>query len=114
MRIFAQITKVDEAKHEVWGRAVQEVPDNAAEIFDYETSKPFFKAWSEEFQKATDGKSMGNIRAMHGNVAAGKAIAIDFNDVEKAIDIGTKIVDGNEWNSHRREPKTGGRRETHQ
>jgi hypothetical protein len=41
--------------------------------------------------------SLGNIRAMHGKVAAGKAIAIDFNDAEKAIDIGTKIVDDNEW-----------------
>ncbi len=47
---------------------------------------------------ATDGKSLGNIRAMHGKVAAGKAIHLDFKDSEKALDIGTKIVDDNEWN----------------
>jgi hypothetical protein len=97
MRIFAQITKVDVAKREVWGRATQEVVDKAGEIFDYESSKPHFKAWSEGFAKDTDGKSLGNIRSMHGKVAAGKVINIDFNDAEKAIDIGTKIIDDNEW-----------------
>lgn len=97
MKIFAQITKVDVAKREVWGRATQEVVDKAGEVFDYESSVPFFKTWSEGFAKDTDGKSLGNIRSMHGKVAAGKVIAIDFNDAEKAIDIGTKIVDNNEW-----------------
>ena len=96
-RIFAQITKMDVAKREVWGRLVQEVPDRADEIFDYESSKPYFKAWSDEFAAATDGKSLGNVRAMHGKVAAGKFIAVDFNDAEKAIDVGAKIVDDAEW-----------------
>lgn len=97
MRIFAQITKVDVAKREVWGRATQEVVDKSGEIFDFESSVPYFKAWSEGFAKDTDGKSLGNIRAMHGKVTAGKCISIDFNAAEKAIDIGTKIVDDNEW-----------------
>lgn len=95
--IFARITKVDEAKREVWGRAAEEIPDLSGEIFDYKSSKPYFAAWSQKFADATDGKSLGNIRAMHGNVAAGKAIALDFNDAAKAIDIGTKVVDENEW-----------------
>lgn len=95
--IFARITKVDEAKREVWGRAAEEVPDLSGEIFDYKSSKPYFQAWSQKFANATDGKSLGNIRAMHGNVAAGKAIAVDFNDTARAIDIGTKVVDENEW-----------------
>ena len=95
--IFAQLTKVDVAKREVWGRATQEVLDKAAEIFDYETSVPFFKAWSEGFAKDTDGKSLGNVRSMHSKVAAGKVISIVFNDAEKAIDIGVKVVDDNEW-----------------
>ncbi len=97
MRLFAPITKVDVEKREVWGRAVWEVPDKAHEIFDYATSAPLFRAWSADFEKATDGKSLGNVRAMHGKVAAGKLIAIDFNDSELAIDIGTKIVDDAEW-----------------
>ncbi len=96
-RIFAQITKMDVAKREVWGRLVQEVPDRSDEIFDYEASKPYFKAWSDEFSAATDGKSLGNVRAMHGKVAAGKFIAMDFNDAEKAIDVGAKIIDDAEW-----------------
>ena len=95
--LFFRLTKVDEAKREVWGRATQEVVDRSGEIFDYATSVPYFRAWSEGFAKDTDGKSLGNVRAMHGKVVAGKVISIDFNDSEKAIDIGTKIVNDNEW-----------------
>lgn len=94
---FVPITKVDVEKREVWGRAVQEVPDKSKEIFDYATSAPLFRDWSEGFDKATDGKSLGNIRAMHGKVAAGKVTAIDFNDKELAIDICAKVVDDAEW-----------------
>ena len=97
MKLFAGITKVDEAKRIVMGRAVQEVIDRADEIFDYEKSKPHFQDWSKSFSDDTDGKSLGNIRAMHGKTAAGKVTQIDFNDTEKAIDISAKIVDDNEW-----------------
>lgn len=97
MNLFVPITKVDVARREVWGRLVQEVPDKSGEIFDYESSKPYFKAWSDEFSKATDGKSLGNLRAMHGKVAAGKFIQMDFNDDAKAVDVGSKVVDDNEW-----------------
>lgn len=34
---------------------------------------------------------------MHGNVCAGKLTDIDFNDVEKAIDVTAKILDPTEW-----------------
>jgi hypothetical protein len=98
MKLFARLTKVDEEKRLVYGRATDETVDRAGEIFDYESSKPFFEKWSGDIAKATDGKSLGNLRAMHGNVAAGKLTSIDFNDGEKAIDICTKIVDDNEWN----------------
>lgn len=97
LKLFVPLTKIDVEKREVWGRAVQEVPDRAGEIFDFDTSKPLFEAWSDGISKATDGKSLGNIRAMHGNVAAGKMIAMTADDAAKAYDIGTKIVDDNEW-----------------
>lgn len=97
MNVFAQITKVDEAKRLVTGRAVQEVPDHADEIFDYASSKPYFMDWSKSFSDDTDGKSLGNVRAMHGKVAAGKLTGIEFNDADKAIDVQAKIVDDNEW-----------------
>lgn len=97
MRIFARITKVDEAKRLVIGRAAQEVVDKDDEVFDYETSKPNFMKWSAEVFAESGGKSYGNMRAMHSNIAAGKITNIDFNDSEKAIDIETKVVDDNEW-----------------
>lgn len=93
MQIFARITKVDEATGKVYGRAVQEVVDRSGEIFDYETSKPNFAKWSEAAAQATDGKSVGNLRAMHGKVAAGKLTEITFQDAEKAIDIVAEVVD---------------------
>lgn len=96
-QMFARLTKIDEARREVWGRITQEVVDKVDEILDYEKSKPYFKAWSDSFAEATDGKSLGNVRAMHGKVAAGKLIAINFNDAEKAIDVGAKIIDDAEW-----------------
>ncbi len=97
MKLFAQIRKVDEAKRLVYGRAAEEVVDKADEIMDYESSKPHFMKWSEDIAKDTDGKSLGNLRAMHGKVAAGKLTGIDFNDAEKAIDVCAKVVDDNEW-----------------
>jgi len=62
MKLFAQLSKIDEARHEVWGVATAEVVDKEGEIFDYESSKPFFQSWSDEIAKATDGKSLGNVR----------------------------------------------------
>ncbi|MGN6383657.1 MAG: hypothetical protein ACTHMK_13725 [Dyella sp.] len=93
MQIFARITKVDEATGLVYGRAVQEVVDRSGEIFDYDSSKPNFEKWSTDLAKATEGKSVGNVRAMHGKVAAGKLNEITFNDVEKAVDVVAEVVD---------------------
>jgi hypothetical protein len=95
--IFARITKVDEERREVTGRAAQEVIDRDNELFDYATSKPEFMKWSAECSTDSGGKSLGNVRSMHGNTAAGKLTDIVFDDVEKAIDITAKIVDDNEW-----------------
>jgi hypothetical protein len=97
MNIFAQITKVDEEKRLVFGRAAQEMVDKSDEVMDYLSSKPHFEAWSAEIAKDTGGKSMGNVRAMHGKVSAGKLTQIDFNDADKAIDVVAKIVDDQEW-----------------
>lgn len=97
VNIFARLLKVDVANRVVYGRAVQEVPDASGEIFDYKSSKPYFEKWVEETKEASGGKSLGNIRAMHSNVAAGKAIEVTFHDDECAIDIAAKVVDDNEW-----------------
>ena len=97
MKLFAQLSKIDEARHEVWGVATAEVVDKEGEIFDYESSKPFFQSWSDEIAKATDGKSLGNVREMHAPSAVGKLVALEFVDELKQIRVGAKIVDSAAW-----------------
>jgi hypothetical protein len=97
-QIFARITKVDEERRLVYGRATEEVVDRADEIFDYKSSKPLFQKWSAECFEDSQGKSFGNVRAMHGPTAAGKLTEIDFHDDLKVIDVVSKVVDDNEWN----------------
>ena len=97
-KLFLPITKVDVAKRLVYGQATAEVVDKADEIMDYAGTKPLFEEWSGAIAKATDGKSVGNVRAMHGKVAAGKLTDIAYDDTARAINVCAKIVDDNEWN----------------
>lgn len=97
LHVFAQIKKVDEAQRLVYGRAAQEVVDKSDEVMDYASSKPHFASWSADVAKDSGNLSLGNVRAMHGKVAAGKLTAIEFNDAEKAIDVVAKVVDDAEW-----------------
>ena len=97
LNLFIPITKVDAAQRLVYGLATAEKVDRSGEVCDYETTKPFYEKWSGDISKSTDGKSLGNVRAMHGKVAAGKVTAINFNDTEKQIEICAKVVDDNEW-----------------
>ncbi len=97
MALFIPISKVDVAKQLVYGTLSEEVPDKTGEILDYETAKPAFAEWSQQFQDASGGKSFGNVRAMHGNVAAGKFTDISFDDVNKRIQGVAKIIDDAEW-----------------
>ena len=98
LNIFVPITKLDIARREVWGTIAEERVDKSGEILDYAKSKPHFEEWSKGFETATDGKSLGNVRAMHGRNAAGKVIAMEFDDVGKRVNVGTKIVDDQDWN----------------
>lgn len=94
---FIPLVKVDEEKREVWGIAAEEAPDKSGEIMDYAASKPHFLKWSAEIQKASGGRSLGNVRAMHGNVAAGKLVALETVDDLRQVMVGAKIVDDQEW-----------------
>ena len=98
LQMFIPITKVDAAKRLVYGVATAEQEDRSGEICDYAGTKPLYEKWSGDIAKATDGKSLGNVRAMHGKVAAGKVTAITFNDDAKTIEICAKVVDDAEWN----------------
>jgi hypothetical protein len=97
LRLFARLTKVDEAKQLVYGTLVAEEVDKAGEIFDYASSKPNVEAWSADFEKKTDGKSFGNLRAMHGDVVAGVFKSVVCDDASKSVQVIAHVVDGNEW-----------------
>jgi hypothetical protein len=95
--LFLPITKVDADQRVVYGVATAEAPDRAGEICDYESTKPYYKAWSAQMNEASGGKSLGALRAMHGRVAAGKITDIAFDDAGKRIMVAAKIVDDDEW-----------------
>ena len=97
MNIFVPITKIDAAQRLVYGVVTAEKPDVSGEVCDYASTKPLYQKWSRNFASATDGKSLGNLRAMHSNVAAGKLVEIAFNDEHKRIEICGKVVDDAEW-----------------
>lgn len=95
--IFIPIRKIDEERRMVYGIATAELPDKQGEICDYETSKPFYEKWSSDIEKASNGKSKGNLRVMHSAKVAGTIPQIIFNDDCKQIEICAKIVDDTEW-----------------
>ena len=43
LNLFAQLAKIDLTRREVWGIATAETVDKEGEIFDYASSKPYFK-----------------------------------------------------------------------
>ena len=94
---FVPLQKVIEARREVWGIAAVEEPDMSGEIMDYAKSKPHFWAWSKRVQKASNGKSYGNVRDSHTSKAIGKVIKLIFDDAAKAIRVGVKVVDSEAW-----------------
>ncbi len=96
-KIFIPIHKIDEERRLVYGIATAESPDKQGEICDYETTKPFYEKWSSAIEKASDGKSKGNLRVMHGSKVAGTIPQINFNDEAKQIEICGKVIDDDEW-----------------
>jgi hypothetical protein len=97
LNLFIPLAKADAAQRTIYGYATAELPDRSGEICDYASTKPYYEQWSADFAKASGGKSFGNLRAMHGKVAAGKISAIAFNDEARRIEIAAKIVDDDEW-----------------
>jgi hypothetical protein len=94
---FVQLAKVDLRTHTVWGIATSQDVDSVGEAMHYEKSKPNFVKWSQQFAKATGGRSFGNVRGMHQSTAAGKIIHFELRDAKKEVYIGAEIVDPGEW-----------------
>ena len=95
LKLFLPITKVDVDQRMVYGLATAEVEDRAG-VLHYQSTKPYYQAWSAQMNEASGGKSLGALRAMHGRVAAGKITDIAFDDDGKRIMIAAKIVDDDE------------------
>ena len=101
MRGFFQITKVDEEKRLVFGTMTSETLDVDNEICDYESTKPYIKAWSEQLAKASDGENLGNVRTMHNKQlsAVGKLVDLTCDDEAKTVEVCAYIGDDNAWKS---------------
>ncbi len=99
MKKFAviPITKVDEVQRLVYGTAAIEQVDKSNEILDYASSKPRFEAWSGEIFKASDGKSLGNVREMHLKSAVGKLAVFTPDDATKSFIVAAKVIDDQAW-----------------
>ena len=69
------ITKIDAAS--AWSMAPSTPRRTHPALCDYASSKPLYRKWPQGLASATDGKSFGNLRAMHGNVAVGRTEAIE-------------------------------------
>ena len=91
LAMFIPLAKADAARRLVYG-SFDETPDRAGEVCDYPSARPAFEAWSAELEKASDGKSLGNIRGQHSNVAAGKLVGLNFDDAGRRIGFVARIV----------------------
>lgn len=104
--LFAQAFKIDATKREVWGYITTSSVDRANERCDYWAMKPLIQRWSNEAlqaSKATGQESYGNVRTMHpknltiAGVAAGKLIALKFDDANQRVLAGAHITDDADW-----------------
>ncbi|HWJ39872.1 MAG TPA: hypothetical protein VNT29_02010 [Candidatus Limnocylindrales bacterium] len=75
--------------------AAEEV-DDTGEVMDWETSIPHFKSWNRAFAEKTanaeGGISVGNLRIMHQRIAAGKFVAMDYDEDAKKVLVTAKVT----------------------
>lgn len=97
LNLFLPLTKIDVENRLVYGVVAAEVVDNSGETFDYSKSKPYFEKWSANAELTSGGLSKGNLREMHGKIAAGKLTDLAFDDDTKTIECCAKVVDDQAW-----------------
>ena len=95
MKLFAQISKIDEEQRMVWGYATTEARDSQGEIVTLDCIK---SAW-EDYMK------FANIREMHQASAAGVVKEYSFD--ETGVFIGAEIVDDAAWNKVKKQVYKG-------
>lgn len=96
-QFFAPISKINEKTREVHGILALEQRDKDGEIMDYADSKPLFEKWSKGIQKASGGKSVGNLREMHQPIISGHLTSIIADDELKGFPIISKVTNDDSW-----------------
>jgi hypothetical protein len=75
--------------------AAEEV-DDTGEVMDWSSSVPHFKAWNksqaEKTANAEGGVSVGNLRAMHQRIVAGKFVAMEYDEVNRKVLVTAKVT----------------------
>lgn len=93
--LFAPITKVVDGPDGMFvdGILVAEEPDRMGEIWDYASSVAGVIKWASDAATKTRGQSVGNLRAMHQPISAGKFVLIEPDDSQKLVSCRAKVVD---------------------
>jgi hypothetical protein len=96
--LFAQFVKGEEQADGTLRLAgiIQDglVPDCQGERLDYFASKPHFQAWSDRLRTATEGRSLGNIRAQHNRYEpVGVVKELRFDDAQQQVRVSALIVE---------------------
>src|SRR5882672_1385741 len=98
---FLRLHKVEEQKHGTmlaFGLQTAQEPDQDDEVCDYESTKPYYKALVERYQKVTSAvegmeTSLYPVREMHQLSAVGAGRSITFDDAAKTISVAVHVVD---------------------
>jgi len=95
------ITKIDIEQRKVYATMCEERVDKGKEIWDYERGLPLVEKWRDDFLQRTAAAgqepSMGNVRAMHSPVFAGKVSAMLPLAATKSVDVCIDVLDPDQW-----------------
>ena len=95
-RFFVPFTKVEENSDGsvyIEGIATGEVVDYHGEIVLDSASVDAFEEWTDWAEKASGGASVGNIREMHTDNVAGKAVSWTHDAAAKTQSLGLQVLD---------------------
>lgn len=90
---FSKVSTQPDGTCYVEAVATAEVLDSQGEVVTHDASTAAFSEWTAGFARATDGKSLGNIREMHEPWAAGKAVRWVQDDTNRRQVLALHVVD---------------------
>ena len=83
---FTKVTPTEDGGRDVEGFATLERKDKQGEIADYAGTVKAFEKWSAEIEKASQGKSKGNLREMHQARPVGTVVNWQPGETTEAVD----------------------------